>query len=64
MHMEKKDLLTTMNETNKTKLDPELEMLQESISVLCVQLLNKKEEKNKLLERIRAGIPYMYKGQK
>lgn len=55
--MEMKDLLTTMNETNKAKLDPELEMLQESISVLGVQLLNKKEEKNKLLERIRGTIP-------
>ena len=57
MRMEMKDLLTTMNETNKAKLDPELEMLQESISVLGVQLLNKKEEKNKLLERIRGTIP-------
>ena len=45
-----------MNETNKTKLDPELEMLQENISVLGVQLLNKKEEKNKLLERIRGTV--------
>lgn len=55
MRIEKKDLLTKMNETNKTKLDPELEVLQESISVLCVQLLNIKEENNKLRERIRAG---------
>lgn len=54
--MKKEDLLTTMNETNRTKQDPELEMLQESISVLSVQLLNKKEEKNKLLERIRGTI--------